>query len=439
MSELLEDTEILQFITQYWRSAITIKKDFFTNFAKNENAGDQLTQILELFLYEFGIDNFRQPDSVASMNISNLERYDDWMVKANICNLINAIIRHKMNSPTAITFGMVDLVKPYKKKTVRVLSILIQVWLQFTDLKDQWSKKVESQSSIADEKSRVLERVELLKKQCEEQSLQKAQLQNKNQHLDSKLSSIIAEYEEKKRIGKELDDNYGALKQEVLQTKEKISALSIEIGRLNEEISSLQGKIVRSPEKIQAETDCKERELESKRTEKRRLEKEYVDNAKKLDMIKVTIKELGPSMSCLQETMNELETICEKCNAIDKLRDTLRSKENKLKQLSSSKQMSETNISKLKEQIQKSSHQQKQKLKSLIDCNNQIKTQINEKTSTLTLNKRQEKMLEEERKLEKELESVRTSVTAFENKLESSIVRAKKGKSVVENIIGQLQ
>jgi len=122
---------------------------------------------------------------------------------------------------------------------------------------------------------------------------------------------------------------------------------------------------------------------------------------------------------------------------IDELKETLKVKQQKIKQLQVVKQQTETNIAQLKGQIEKSKQQANQRTRTLRDCNDQIKTEIGEKTSSMAKSKQQEKMLEEERKIESEIEEVRNNRKAFESRLESHYARATKAVNQINTVVSQ--
>lgn len=435
MTEVLSEEEIIQFVNSIWTQA-KLRKDFFGNMIPTHQMyGESVAQfamVLDLFLIEFGFENYDVCDQEAASGIQNIERYGEWIVRANMCQALTSIFKARN-----VQFGMKDLITPLRKRAARFLSVLIHIWLHYTDVREKWDKIADEYASGAADKQNVKDEIAKLKNECEAKSLYLSQNRAKNHEGESELAALVEEYEKQKQLGTQLSDKHRELKHECAVAKEKISELSIQMGELNEEIANLEQKIVRSPEKIQAETDSKERSLEAKRTEKREREKEYMDIVKKVDVVREAIKEMKPSMDSLRETFNDMEKIREKSCVINELKDVLKTKLKQLQELQVVKQQNDANIVQLRQQIEKSKKQQKERLKTITDCNEKIRAEINSKTASMARNKEQEAMLEQERKIEADIEKLRNDLQTFENKYESLVARAKKGTNAVKNAINQ--
>ncbi|KAI1301499.1 Kinetochore protein Nuf2 [Halotydeus destructor] len=425
MSSLLTEEDIILFHSSIFR--LPLKKDFFA-----KPSGETLSQVLQLFLTEFGIDNLYTADINAVNNIANLERYDDWIPKSNLCNVMAAIMGSRN-----IDFGMKDMMNPTRKKLQRVLSVLIHIWYKFNAAKESWTEIERKSASKAQDKARIVDAISELKRSVEEKSLFLSQNRSKFQNCETELNKLLESFDDKKLHGQNLEERSREVKQTCAEQKEKISELAIAVGEYKEEIFQLKQRIVRSPDKILAETQSKEKELETKRMEKRKNEKEYMEIVKNVDMIRDATKDMKPSMESLQETFRDIEAVREKCTSIDELKEKLKAKQNKLQQLQVVKQQAEANFVSLKEQINRSRFQHQQRIKPLSKMNDDIKKQIEEKKASLSVNKQQEKLLDEEQKYIKDIVLVKQDRQNFSEKLQTCYKRAETSASILKSALEQ--
>jgi chromosome segregation ATPase len=228
--------------------------------------------------------------------------------------------------------------------------------------------------------------------------------------------------------GDGLADRSRELKQECANKKALISGLAVKLSKMKEDICSLEMKVVRSPDRIKADTSNKEAELEAKRNEKRALTKEYMEYCKRADSTRKAVNDMVPSMESLRGTLQDIQTIRGKCADIEKLKEQLKVKQSKLLELTVIQHQKETNMTALKEQTKRSETQHKVRVKPVVADNERVKKQIDEKRNASGKSAEADKLMDNERKLQKDIEKVRHNRTNFRDKLEQ--VKARSQTSI---------
>jgi hypothetical protein len=225
-------------------------------------------------------------------------------------------------------------------------------------------------------------------------------------------------FEEKKQHGIALQEEARRYKQEIALKTELISDTSLTIGQLKEEIAALEQKIVCSPDKIRAATKIKEKELETKRFEKRRVEKEYMEVLRSVETAEEAVKELKPSLESFSETFTQIETLRENCVQVEGLKELQRAKHKKQEQLERVAKLEEANASSLREQLGKSQFQHQVKMRPLLELNQGIKRQLEEKKSASSQTKDEEKLMDEEQTILRQLQDIRSQRKAEKENLD---------------------
>lgn len=394
---------------------------------------DVLIPIFDLFLADFGVDNFRQPDLTATQSIKNLERYDDAIMKCNLWKCI-AIIVQACGVPD---FTISDVLNPKRRKTQTVLSTLINAWYTFSEMREKWVTIEDKNKSHDEQKEAIRMKIKHLKRLCEEKASYLSQNRNKNQHLEQELNKLVDAYEGKQKVGLELAEENRALKQQCAQMKALISDTTVSAGEKKEEISSLEQKIVRSPDKIAAETQAKEKELENIRLDKRRHEKEYMEFVKNIDAARETIKEMQPAMESLVTTFDDVEKLRGICDSADELK---KSYEVKLKALEMARRKlvgGEDAHMKAKEKLSKAQFKYQNHSKTLRELNEGVKKEIDEKRYATASNKQEEKLISEERQLVTKMDQLKLSRAQFQKNLEDKLARHKKMVASYKSVLEQ--
>lgn len=426
-SVLMDDGEIAAFIKEIF--GVNLPRDSLSkpNF-------ETITGIYEMFLLELGVDNWQQPDLPALSNIDCVERFDDFIPK---CNLVNCL-RHLLTSmgcPEIVTLS--DLVNPSAKKTRRILNRLITLWLRLSDLKQEWEPIAVAKIESEKVKEEILKRNQSLKETCAKKSMFVAQNKSQFNEMTKKLNSISEEHDELKKQGTQLAESYRVKKQEMTERKAALFELDAKLGEGKEEINSLEMKIVKSPEKVMAEVNAKEKELEEKREESRKYQKDYMDSLKKMDLIEEAIRDMRPAIDTMEETFSDLNIFREKTIERESTRCKIEMKKQEISSLRVVVEQSEMNSKHLKDQQRKMRIQHENKKRPLNEMNEEIKQQIHLKqdSSSTGGNKDQQKLLEKELLLTNQLHDLRSNREKFDMALTNNCERALK---IVSNFKNEL-
>ena len=424
---LMDDGEIAAFIKEIF--GVNLPRD-----SLSKPNYETITGIYEMFLLELGVDNWQQPDLPALSNIDCVERFDDFIPK---CNLVNCL-RHLLTSmgcPEIVTLG--DLVNPSAKKTRRILNRLITLWLRLSDLKQEWEPIAVAKIESEKVKEEILKRNQSLKETYAKKSMFVAQNKAQFNEMTKKLNSISEEHDELKKQGTQLAESYRVKKQEMTERKAALCELDAKLGEGREEINSLEMKIVKSPEKVMAEVNAKEKELEEKREESRKYQKDYMDSLKKMDLIEEAIRDMRPAIDTMQETFSDLNVFREKTIERESTRCKIEMKKQEISSLRVVVEQSEMNSKHLKDQQRKMRIQHENKKRPLNEMNEEIKQQIQLKqdSSSTGANKDQQKLLEKELLLTNQLQDLRSNREKFDMALTNNCERALK---IVSNFKNEL-
>lgn len=425
-SVLMDDGEIAAFIKEIF--GVNLPRD-----SLSKPNYETMTGIYEMFLLELGVDNWQQPDLPALSNIDSVERFDDFIPK---CNLVNCL-RHLLTSmgcPEIVTLA--DLVNPSAKKTRRILNRLITLWLRLSDLKQEWEPIAVARIESEKVKEEILKRNQSLKETYAKKSLFVAQNKLQFNEMTKKLNSISEEHDDLKKQGTQLAENYRVKKQEMTERKKVLFDLDAKLGEGKEEINSLEMKIVKSPEKVMAEVNGREKELEERREESRKYQKEYMESLKKMDLIEEAIRDMRPAIETMEETFRDLNKFREKTIERESRRCKIEMKKQEIGSLRVVVEQSEMNSKHLKDQERRMRIQHENKKRPLNEMNEEIKQQIRLKEDSSTgTNKEQQKLLQKELLLTNQLQDLRSNRNKFDTALTNNCEKALK---IVSNFKNQL-
>lgn len=415
---LLTDDDMCKFLNQAFR--LQFKKEQLI-----KPTAEVVMTIFQRFLDEFGVDNYHMPDLNAVGGIEEITRFEDFMRAWNVCKAMQLI---------GLDVGIKDVLQPIRKRMQRFVSQLVSIYFSFHKAKESWSRVEEKLESKLSDKERLMAEIEQLKSDVNEKFMFVEENRDKYKHLEEKLATISEEYMNKQLKGEKMNEESRALKQTLAQRKEKISNLAVKLGETKEDINELEQRVVRSPDKIIAETKKKEQELDKKRTEKYRQEKDYMEIVKILDVTREAIKEMKPSMESLRGTFADIDSMREHCGSVETIKEQLKAKESKHKQMEVVSSQSDANLGTLKEQISRNQNQHQHRMKPIMELNEGIKRQIDEKKATTTKSDDVEKLLEEERKLQKDIDKMRIGRTTFKENLKAATLRAESSASNIRAV-----
>lgn len=193
--------------------------------------------------------------------------------------------------------------------------------------------------------------------------------------------------------------------------------MEIELSKSKEEIQELEQKIVKSPERIQADTAEKEQELEAKRVEKKKLEKQYMELIRAADHLKEFSKTLMPSLDTFAQAFANIETMRTHCEKLYETKLSITKREEQIKTFKVQLKEQEKSINALKQQILNNEKQFQQQIQTMKQINNGMKKDLEEKTKNQT--KAQKNCLDERLKLEARLDALDEEHKQFKEKFET--------------------
>lgn len=427
MSILMDDGEIASFIKEIFN--INLPRDSFSkpNY-------ETISGLYQMFLLELGVDNWQQPELTALQNIDNIERFDEFIPLCNLANCMKHFL-HSMGCPETVTLG--DLVNPQPKKTRRILNRLISLWMRLSDLKQEWEPIAVAKIESEKEKEDILRKNQSLKKEFAKKAMYVTDSKAEFQARHKELNAISEEHGRLKEQGTQLAETYRVKKQEMAERKVTLCDLDVKIGEGSEEINSLQMKIVKSPEKVMAEVISKEKELEEKREESRKYQKDYMDSLKKMDLIQEATRDMEPAISTMQETFADLNIFREKTIEREATKSKIETKKQEISSLRVVADQSEMNSKQLKDQQRKMRIQHENKRRPLNEMNEEVKEQIQLKqdSSATGSNKDQQKLLEKELQLTNQMQELKNNREMFDLQLNNNCERTLKAVTNYKNYV----
>jgi chromosome segregation ATPase len=189
------------------------------------------------------------------------------------------------------------------------------------------------------------------------------------------------------------------------------------MSKLKEELIEFEQKLIRSPERIQAETKEKEIELENKRNEKRKQEKQYMELMRTIDHLRDASKGLKPSLDTFTEAFREIEKIRSQCDALNEMKVSAKNKEKQFNEFKIKLREHETSLKTLKQQLTSNEKQYQQRLKTAKQLNNGLKQDLDAKIENQS--ESDKISLEQRIKLEKKLEDLKVEHQNFKDMSES--------------------
>lgn len=216
--------------------------------------------------------------------------------------------------------------------------------------------------------------------------------------------------------------------------QERLCELDVELSHTREALNDLEQRMVRSPDRIQTEIKEKENELEAKRNEKRKLEKQYMELMRTVEHLREASKSLKPPLETFTEAFKEIEKIRNQCEILDELKAEKQNKEKKLKELQIQLREHEQSLATVRQQMVNTERQYQQRFKTTKQLNDGLKTDLEAKMSNQTSSDKQ--ALEERIKLEKRLDSLKLEHDQFKNKSEDYFKRHLEG---IQNVKNEMQ
>ena len=391
------------------------------SFLTNPNPAT-IQDILRYFLNELGVENIHVPDLRATQNIPNLERYENMLKLGNL----SACVSNLLATCGFNDFSTSDLLAPKRRKTVRILSILIGLWYKHVAVGEKW-KEFSADCELQEQQKKDLEQKnQQLQRDCEKKLLYLQEHRINSEKTREKLLSLHATLEQRKKDSEAINAEYRGYKLDMAKETSALSQLELKIKQEKEEISHLESKIVRSPEKVLAETKSKEADLDSRRQEKTKQQKEYMEAMKQLDKVQGASLELKPTTETLKETFDGLNLLRDKCASIADMKDKLKVKHHKMQQMDVVCGQTETNLRSLEDQQRRAKIQFNMKIKPLADMNDGIKSEIDKKKESCSgTSKTQQVLLEKERVLVQTLDQIKNSRNNFSTRLASCLQESK--------------
>ena len=369
MAACLSEEDIIRVISDFFN--LTLRKEDLANPSQ-----EITTQLYILFLEDLGVSGFQQPDLTATQDIENIERYVDFMALSNVRLCIHELLQ-KTGFPGGFTF--LDLIRPKKKRVLRILSHLVCLNARTEEVRVQWGKMEEKLQAKQKKRDQLNEKLEKLRKEIEQKAPLASKCRSSKPELEKKLEAVSRNFNHFKESGKLLQEEYRLEKKRLVTQKEKLSELQLELGQLREEITELESLIVRSPDKVSAETQAMEQQLATKISERSKLQLEYMEATNQVDCVSQAQKDLKPAMECLRETFTDLEEIREKCVAAEDLKTSIQSMSQKGRELKVVEEQCHENVRGIQNQLQKNRTQLKKQLQPLIQMNQDVKMDIQSK------------------------------------------------------------
>ncbi|CAG2180433.1 unnamed protein product, partial [Oppiella nova] len=337
---------------------------------------DFVVGVYARFLSEFGVENVSQPDIMATSGMDNIERYETNIIVANIYKSVANIV---VNAGVP-DMSFADVVQPKRLRTQRILSALCCLLLKLTEIEERFNQMQAKCIDLPVRRQAVEQRIRELRRAVEEKSMYLSSNKAKTEATAHELKALAETYERKRSEADALQDESRALKTTILSQREALSEIDVELSKLREEIQELDHKLVKSPERIQADTQDKETELESKRNEKKKLEKQYMELIRSLDHLKEGCKSLTPSLETFTEAFKDIESIRSECEKLSENKVLLNSREEKMKSLKVQMKEQEKSCHTLRQQIAGNEKTFQQQIQTLKQLNSGMKNDLDSKT-----------------------------------------------------------
>lgn len=298
---ILSEEEILDFFKESF--LMTVKKDTLC-----KPTFEFVSSIYERFIYDFGVENYTIPQ-LMGIYIDHSNIYNDWFALCNLWKYTQTILE-KANFND---FTLNDLFTPKRKKTLVIFSQLIGIWVQFFTLQGLWQRILIDFQDIPEKRKKVESKVSELSRGLEVKSCKVSELRNEMREHNEKVEMYVKEFEEHKEKYAYWKKSKEEIKRDILFDKQKLSDTYESIALIKEEIQNMKLQLVSSPEKILRETDMKSAELEEKRTEKKKFEKQYSNSLKEIDLLSEAIKDLMSPMNTLKDIFSDCDRIKDNC------------------------------------------------------------------------------------------------------------------------------
>ena len=209
--------------------------------------------------------------------------------------------------------------------------------------------------------------------------------------------------------------------------------MDITLSQLREQIHDLEQKIVKSPERIQADTAEKEVELEAKRNEKKKLEKQYMELIRAVDYLKESSKSLMPSLESFTEAFKDIESMKTQCEVLCKTKLSVTKKEEQLKTFKVQLREQEKTIQTLKAQIVNNEKQFQQQIQTMRQLNNGMNKEL--KTKTESKSSEERNLFEETQRLKDRFNELDEQHKAFRDRFQMLSKQESDRVMAVHNMI----
>lgn len=241
----------------------------------NVLSSEFVKNIYILFLNHIGFDNLQQADLNAIHGIDNIERYDELIITNNIIMIMQKILEaRQFKGPK---FGLMDLIRPEKKRTMAIFSNLLQIYVRLGDARDLWNQHVQAIEPRIREAEEIKRKNDDLCKQFERLSAQLAQ--HKSQQ--STKAKILKEETDKLKALQEkcktLEATYKAEKQSLLELKSDVAEKELLAKQLREKLEASKKLLVSSPEEFAIQVAEKKAAIVAYQDDKRKMEQQVVE------------------------------------------------------------------------------------------------------------------------------------------------------------------
>jgi chromosome segregation ATPase len=178
-------------------------------------------------------------------------------------------------------------------------------------------------------------------------------------------------------------------------------------------IDKLDKKLIRSPDRLQAKIEQKEKVLQNKRNLKKKLERQQFLLFSSMNELKESSKSLKPSLETFKEGVKELEKIRNQIKLLDETKAEINNNDKKLKALKIQLREHEKTIRTMRRKIVINEKQHEKQIETMKQINNGIKRELEamQKNQSDQL----QRSLEDKIKLEKRLDSLESEHQKFKN------------------------
>ncbi|XP_054156968.1 uncharacterized protein LOC128955329 [Oppia nitens] len=290
---------------------------------------DLVIQLYVSILAEFGVYNVSQPDIEVTSGFDDISNYESVIQVVNIKNLVTNFVSY--DGIRDVTLN--DVVNPNGRRTKRILRSLCKLVLKLSDITTVFNRRNQWCVDLPVRRQAIEQRIREQKRQIEAKAMHLSTNKCQTVAISRQLKEMAKNFETKRTSAIKLINETKQIKSSILQQNEEISELDIKISKTKEDIEKLNENLVKSPIRIQMNTEKKETELSDKRNEKKILEKQYLQLIKGNDSLKEFSHSLKPSLETLSKTFKDIETIRQECQKLSDMKTGMNAKLERLKSI----------------------------------------------------------------------------------------------------------